>query len=177
MLKHPGFRLHFAAGIAAARPTSNGVALDLPGGPANADFLIVATGFEVNLARRPELAAMAPHIALWRDAHQPPPALARPELGGYPFLGPGFELTEKHPGACPALARLHVFNHAAHASMGPIASDIPGVTAAAFLLSTAIVRALFIADRDALQARLAAFAEPELETTPYFAPETLPTVD
>ena len=174
VLKQPGFRLHFSAAITAARPAPEGVVLDLPGGTATADFLIVATGFEVNLARRPELATLAPHIALWRDIHPAPPALDRPELGRYPFLGAGFELTEKVPGTCPALARLHIFNHAAHASMGPIASDIPGVSAAAGLLSTAIVRALFTADHDALQARLAAFAEPELESTPFFAPEALP---
>lgn len=174
VLKHPGFRLHLATPIAGARPADTGVALDLPGRLAHADFLIVATGFEVNLARRPELAALAPHAALWRDAHPAPPGLDRPELGLYPFLGPGFELTERKPGTCPALARVHVFNHAAYAAMGPIASDIPGVSAAAGLLSTAIVRAVFVEDRHALQARLAAFAEPELESTPFFAPETLP---
>jgi hypothetical protein len=69
---------------------------------------------------------------------------------------------------------VHVFNHAAYASMGAIASDIPGVSAAAGMLAGAIVRALFVADRVPLQARLAAFAEPELESTPYFAPEALP---
>ena len=174
VLRHPGFRLHFSAAITAARPAPQGVALDLSDGTATADFLIVATGFEVNLARRPELASLVPHIALWRDAHAAPPAFDRPELGGYPFLGAGFELTEKVPGTCPALARLHIFSHAAHASMGPIASDIPGVSAAAGLLSTAIVRALFTADHDALRVRLAAFAEPELESTPFFAPEALP---
>lgn len=174
VLRHPGFRLHFSAAITAARPAPQGVALDLSDGTATADFLIVATGFEVNLARRPELASLVPHIALWRDAHAAPPAFDRPELGGYPFLGAGFELTEKVPGTCPALARLHIFSHAAHASMGPIASDIPGVSAAAGLLSTAIVRALFTADHDALRVRLAAFAEPELESTPFFAPGALP---
>ena len=174
VLRHEGFRLHFATPILAARPSAQGVALDLPGRTASADFLIAATGFEVNLARRPELAALAPHIALWPDAYASPPALQRPELAQYPFLGPGFELTEKHPGACPALARVHVFNHAAYASMGAIASDIPGVSTAATLLASAIARALFVEDRDALHARLAAFAEPELESTPFFAPETLP---
>ena len=141
---------------------------------AAADFLVVATGFAVDLARRPELAEVMTHVALWRDVYPPPDGLERAELGLYPFLGAGFELMEKSPGACPALARLHVFNHAAHASMGPIASDIPGVSAAAGLLSTAIVRALFRDGQDALQARLAGFAEPELESTPFFAPGALP---
>ena len=58
--------------------------------------------------------------------------------------------------------------------MGAIASDIPGVSTAAGLLASAIARALFLRDREALQSRLAAFAEPELESTPFFAPETLP---
>lgn len=174
VLRHAGFRLHVATPVLAARPAPEGVALHLPGRTATADFLIAATGFEVNLARRPELAALAPHIALWPDVHPAAPDLRRPELAHYPFLGPGFELTEKSPGTCPALSRVHVFNHAAYASMGAIASDIPGVSTAAALLASAIARALFLEDREALQSRLAAFAEPELESTPYFAPETLP---
>jgi len=174
VLKHPGFRLHRASPVLAARPTADGVALDLSSCAATADFLVVATGFTVDLARRPELADLAAHIALWRDACPPPPGLDRPELAAYPFLGDGFELTDREPGTCPALSRVHLFNHAAYGSMGPIASDIPGVSAAAGLLSTAIVRALFRADRAALQAQLEAFAESELESTPFFAPAALP---
>jgi hypothetical protein len=128
----------------------------------------------VNLSRRPELAALAPHAALWGDAGYDPP---RPELANYPILGPGFELTERIPGTCPALSRLHVFNHAAYASMGAIASDIPGVSTAAALLGTAILRALFVDDHAALQFRLAAFAEPELESTPYFVPPAPPATE
>ncbi len=174
VLAHPGFRLHLGCPVAAARPAAGGVALEVPGGVREADFLVVATGFFVDLAARPELADLVPHAARWGDACPPPPGLAREELAGFPFLGPGFEMTELVAGACPDLARLHVFNHAAHVSMGPIASDIPGVSAAAGLLSTAIVRALFVDGQAALQARLAAFAEPELESTPFFAPEALP---
>ena len=174
VLKHPGFRLHRGSPVGYVRRTAEGVGIGLRGGGAAADFLVVATGFAVDLARRPELAEVMTHVALWRDVYPPPDGLERAELGLYPFLGAGFELMEKSPGACPALARLHVFNHAAHASMGPIASDIPGVSAAAGLLSTAIVRALFRDGQDALQARLAGFAEPELESTPFFAPGALP---
>lgn len=174
VLKHPGFRLHRGSPVGFARREGEGLAIGVPGAVAKADFLVVATGFAVDLSRRAELAEFMPHVALWRDVHSAPVGLERAELGLYPFLGDGFELTEKTPGACPALARLHVFNHAAYGSMGPIASDIPGVSAAAGLLSTAIVRALFRGDRDALQARLSAFAEPELESTPFFAPGTLP---
>lgn len=168
VLAHPGYRLHRGAPVAAARRGAAGVELDLPGGRAQADFLIVATGFAVDLARRPELADLLPHVALWADAYTPPAALARPELGLFPFLDGGFALTGKQPGACPALSRVHLFNHAAYASMGPIASDIPGVSAGAALLSTHIVRALFRADLTGLRAELAAFAEPELESTPFF---------
>ncbi len=174
VLKQSGFRLHRGSPVAFARRDDRGVAIGLPGGTAGADFLVVATGFAVDLSRRAELADVVPHVALWRDVYPAPAGLERAELGLYPFLGDGFALTERIAGACPSLARLHVFNHAAYASMGPIASDVPGVSAAAGLLSTAIVRALFRSDRDALQARLAGFAEPELESTPFFAPQDLP---
>lgn len=167
VLAHPGFTLHFAAPVEAASRDADGVALQVSGQPARADFLILATGFDVNLSRRPELSALAPHAAIWGEAGYAP---IRPELAQYPILGPGFELTERTPGTCPALSRLHIFNHAAYASMGAIASDIPGVSTAAALLATALLRALFVEDHAALQSRLAAFAEPELESTPYFVP-------
>ena len=167
-LAHPGFRLHLASPVEAAGPGPEGVALRVAGQPRGAGFLVLATGFAVDLARRPELAALLPHIATWADAYTPPPALARPELGRFPYLDEGFAATPRGADAPAALAGLHLFNHAATLSLGAIASDIPGVSTAAERLSGRIAAALFRADFPVLFERLRAFDEPELESTPYF---------
>jgi cation diffusion facilitator CzcD-associated flavoprotein CzcO len=166
---HPNFRLHLASAVRAASRTADGIALDLSGGPAAADFLICATGYRVDLGAAPLLSALAPQIATWPDAYTPPPAERRPSLGGFPFLAENFAATERFPGRCPALAHLHLFSHAAMASLGAIASDIPGVSTAAERLSGRIAASLFAEDFTAIRTALEAFAEPELESTPFFA--------
>ena len=170
-LRHPGFTLHLGRPVRRAEGDGQGVALTLgpDGAMARADFLICATGFAVDLARVPELADLVPHVATWADRLVPPEDLRRPELGTHPWLGTAFEMTEKEPGSCPALGRVHVFNQAAMASLGAIASDIPGVNVAAERLASRIAQAFFVEDLDHMRAELEAFAEPELESTPFFA--------
>lgn len=166
---HPNFRLHLASPVRTATRTADGLALDVPDGQVEADFLICATGYRVDLAAAPLLASLAPQIATWADAYTPPPAEHRPALAGFPFLAEDFSATERFPGRCPALRHLHLFSHAAMASLGAIASDIPGVSAAAERLSGRIAASLFAEEFTAIRAALEAFAEPELESTPFFA--------
>ncbi len=168
-IRHPGFTLHLGTPVLAARRQDNAVALDLPAGTITADFLILGTGFLIDLARDPLLGPLAPLLATWADRYAPPAGLRRPELGRFPWLDDGFSLTERDAGACPELGRIHLFNHAATLSLGAVASDIPGVNAGAERLSAAVVRHLFRADYGDIRARLEAFAEPELIDTPFFA--------
>jgi cation diffusion facilitator CzcD-associated flavoprotein CzcO len=168
-IRHPGFALHLGTPVLAARRQDGAVALDLPAGPAAADFLILGTGFRIDLARDALLGPLAPLLATWADRYAPPADLRRPELGRFPWLDEGFSLTERAVGACPDLGRIHLFNHAATLSLGAVASDIPGVNAGAERLSGAVVRHLFRADYADIRTRLEAFAEPELIDTPYFA--------
>ena len=166
-IRNPGFHIHFGTALRGAAPAPDGVRLMLPDGTtSDVDFLILGTGFGVDLARAPELAGVAGAIAAWADRYAPPPELARPALGRFPWLAAGFELTERVP--CPGLSRVHVFNHGAYASMGAIASDIPGVSVGAERLAHAITAHFFAEDIGPVRAALEAFAEPELQDTPFF---------
>jgi cation diffusion facilitator CzcD-associated flavoprotein CzcO len=173
-LKQAGLHVHLGHGLAAVRRTASGVELDLKtaeGAITRAhDFLIVGTGFAIDIDRVPELADVAPAIARWGDVHTPPPDLRRAELAACPFLGPGFELTPRSADAPPELSRIHLLNHGATASHGAIASDIPGAAIAAERLATAIASAFFREDIAGISADLDAFDEPELENTPFFVP-------
>lgn len=170
--RHDGFRIHVSTPVAAAVRDGSQVRLTLPEGrTATADFLILGTGFVVDAARIPELGALSAQVASWADRHDPPVALRRPELARAPWLGAGFELEARDPAACPGLSRIHLFSHAAFASLGAIASDIPGASAGAERLAHRIAGHFFREDIATVRDRLEAFAEPELESTPFFVPE------
>ncbi|WP_209318491.1 NAD(P)-binding domain-containing protein [Falsiroseomonas selenitidurans] len=164
LVRHAGFRLHLATPVRAVAEDAAGVTLHLPGGTLRAAMLILGTGFAIDLARRPELAPVAPHVRLWSDAWAAAgrPAAQLGEFATYPHLGPGFELTERTPGTAPWLARLHAFNIGAMASLGLVSGDIPGVGDGGRRLGEAIARALFLEDRAAHLAAIRAYAEPEL---------------
>jgi cation diffusion facilitator CzcD-associated flavoprotein CzcO len=171
-LAHPGFRIRLGAPVLAARRSAEGVSLTIgpDGQEQKTDFLIAATGFAIDLARVPELSHLQPHIACWADRYEPEPELRRPSLARLPWLGDGFECMERHPGECPALNRLHLFNHGAMASLGAIASDIPGISTGAERLASRIAQHFFREDFAAIRNRLDAFDEPELQDTPFFIP-------
>jgi cation diffusion facilitator CzcD-associated flavoprotein CzcO len=173
-IRHGGFHIHFRTSVETACRADGKLAVRLAGQeqPMRHDFLIVATGFNVDPALIPELANYAPNIATWRDRHQPAPDLRRSDLEKFPYLGPGFELTAKTPGSDPTLGQIHLVNFGAHASHAGIASDIPGVNIAAERVAGAIVTSLFREDIDYMRRKVEAYNEPELAGTPFFVPES-----
>jgi len=173
-IRQRDFHIHFGAAVETAARADGQVAVKLAGQPEPAlhDFLIVATGFNVDPSLIPVLASYASDIATWRDRYPAPPELQRGDLERFPYLGPGFELTEKSPGSEPTLGQIHLVNYGAHASHAGIASDIPGVNIAAERVAGAIVTSLFREDIDAMRRKVEAYNEPELASTPFFVPES-----
>ena len=58
--KHAAFQLHLGAPVLHATDTSAGVELETPRGVVTADFVIAATGIDVDLARRPGTCKVRP---------------------------------------------------------------------------------------------------------------------
>ncbi len=170
-LRNPGFHIHFNSRVGTARREADAVALTFEDGrKERVDYLILGTGFAVRLEGMAELAGLVPAIATWGDRYVPPPGEANAGLAGFPWLGEGFELEERRAGECPGLSRIHLFNHAAAASIGSVASDIPGASVGAERLAHRIAAHIFREDFPVMRARLEAFDEPELEPTPFFIP-------
>lgn len=109
------------------------------------DFAIAGTGFRVDLRTRPELARVVDRIALWGDRYAPPAGEESPAGSLYPYLGEGFEFTEKTPGQASCLANIHCYNFAASLSCGKNLSDVPSMPELPRLLA-GITRGLFLAD-------------------------------
>ena len=176
-IAHPNFHLHFGSPVHSADRKGDGVDILRDGVIEKFDFLIVGTGFVVDLRREPMLAHFADDVATWGDRYQPPPELLRSTLRGFPWLGAGFELQEREPSLCPGASRIHMFNHAATASLGAIASDVPGANIGAQRLASHIASHFFSEDIEAMVAALEAFSEPELVGTPYCTLPTPPAQD
>ena len=170
--RHAGFALRFAEAWTDVRADDGGVTVTTARGEHRFDAVVIATGFDVNVADRPELAAFRASIAIWADRVPPAAARAHPEAARFPYLGAGFELVERSPGAAPGLGNVHVFNWGSTMSHGALAGDIPGLGIGAERLAHAIVTDLFVADVDRHRANLLAHEEPELKPTRYYvAPE------
>jgi cation diffusion facilitator CzcD-associated flavoprotein CzcO len=160
---HPNAYIHLGSPILSLEQREKELILATPKGKYGLDFVIFATGFQFDLTRRPELAAFAAHIRLWRDRFPTPAGLESAELAETPDLAPDYGFQEKHPGSCPQIARIHCFNHHATLSHGKLSGDIPAVSEGADRLARGIARALFVEDRVKHFAALQAFDTPELQ--------------
>jgi cation diffusion facilitator CzcD-associated flavoprotein CzcO len=167
---HAGFAIQFAEPWLDVIPAESGVTIVTPRGRQAFDAAILATGFSVDLSLRPELACVHDKIALWADRIGPEAVAEHPEYARFPYLGPGFELVERTPGALPGLDNVHCFNAGATISQAALAGDIPGLAYGANCLARAIASALFVAEVDKITPALEGFDDRELEPTRYFLP-------
>lgn len=157
----PGFSLHAGSGWRSLRARDGGVEIVTDSETFFADFVIVATGFATDLAARPELALVEPHIARWADRYTPPASEAHEDLSRHPYLGPGFEFTERTPGSAPYLQYLHNYTFGGLLSLGFGGASISGLKYSAARLVSGITRSLFVEDSDAHFQGLCSFAETE----------------
>ena len=161
--RHAGFSVRFGEGWKDILP---GVTVRTEKGEYRFDAVIVATGFDVNLVDRTEVAPFRDAIETWRSHVPAAEAEKFPEEARFPYLGDAFQLR----GSLPGLGRVHVFNWGATMSHGALAGDIPGLEFGAQRLAHGIVRGLFLEDADRHWERLQAHNEDELKPTRHFVP-------
>lgn len=131
------------------------------------DFIIAATGFNVDLANRPELQIFADRIRFWRDRFVPSPdnrrnGIINSELANSPDLGPAFEFLPKADVICPDLHNIHCFCFPATLSHGKVSGDIPAISDGADRLVKGIVSHFFTEDCAIHFRNLEDFETPEL---------------
>lgn len=158
---HPNFRLLTGAPVRAAEASGKGVLLDTPAGRIEADFVICGTGFETDLAARPELAEVAPLVATWDERYAPPESERNPRLGRYPYLDAGMAFIEKTPGAAPWVRHITCFNFGATLSFGPSGSSISAMKFAVPRAAHALAAGLFREDLALHEAAIRAYDTPE----------------
>lgn len=168
--RHAAFSLHLGEAWNDLQPGASSVMVTTPKGRYEFDAVIVATGFDVDMMSRAEVAAFRAHVQVWADKVSRVEAAQHPEEARFPYLGPGFELLERSPGALPAARNVHIFNWGCAMSHGQLAGDIPGLGTGATRLAQALARDLFLMDQHRLYDLLLNHAEPELKSTRYYVP-------
>lgn len=157
--KQPNFTMRMNAPWQAVRAAGGGLVIQAKGEERAYDFALAAIGYRIDPAARPELAAIFPAMARWRDRYMPEPGAENARLGAYPYLTPGFAFQEAQPGQAPWLQRVRLFAGPAVVSMGRILGESGNLRYGVPRLTTAITQALALEDADALIARAEAFDE------------------
>jgi len=168
--KLTGFAFRFAEPWLDMAVDGDGVTVKTAKATERFDAVLLGTGFDIDLARRPELESFAANATLWGDRRTPTEAAANAEAARYPYLGPGFELIEKVPGRTPHMGDIHLFNWGSILSHGALAGDIPGLFVGATRLVQSISHALFRDDVETHVQNMFAQEDPELAPTDYFVP-------
>jgi FAD-dependent urate hydroxylase len=146
--RHPGFALRGGSPWLSVSEEGGVVKVVTPKGTFEHDFVIVGTGFRTDLAARPELAGIEPHVARWSDRFEPPPGEQNDELLRHPYLGPCFELTERAPGEAPWVHGIFNFSFGCLLSNGLGGASISGMKYGIDRLVSGITRQLYLEDAD-----------------------------
>jgi cation diffusion facilitator CzcD-associated flavoprotein CzcO len=158
---HESFELHAGSGWKRLSARGDGIQIETDSATFDVDFAIVATGFVTDLATRPELTRFEPHIARWSDRYTPPAEESHEDLLRHPYLGGGFEFTERSPGEAPYLAHLYNYTFGGLLSMGFGGGSISGLKYSAPRLVAGITRSFFVEDSAQHFQSLRTFAETE----------------
>ncbi len=130
------------------------------------DFLVLGTGYTIDVRLRPELAAFAEHIALWQDRFTPPPGEENPVVAHFPYLNADLSFQEREPGAAPFLGNIHNFTYSATASVGYSGASLTGMKYGIQRLISGLVRDLWLAEAPAALAAIQAYEDVDLDVTP-----------
>lgn len=151
--RHENFHLHLNAPLASVHSESGRIAIRAGTTTHEFDHLLCGTGFDTDLALRPELQPWITQAATWSD-RVPEARHSGNPLARFPYLSPGFALQERTPGTAPWLEKIHIFNYAAHIGVARSVGDISSLSKLVPRLVDAIGASLFLEDREAQLARL-----------------------
>ncbi|MEO9899445.1 NAD(P)/FAD-dependent oxidoreductase [Nisaea sp.] len=159
--KHENFELLTGAPWLSCAITGDQIDIETPKGTLEADFLIVGTGFAIDLSARPEFSEIAASAATWRDRYSPPAGEENPRLQSYPYLDPTYAFQERDAGMAGWLRNVRLFTYGATLSFGPSGSSINAMKFAVPRLVSGIVRDLMAEDVEQHWESLKAYDLPE----------------
>ena len=129
VIHHPKFRLNPGFAISKIILCDNKIVIE-GNKRVECDFIILGTGFKVEVGKVPELKHFASEIKLW-------------DHSSFPYLGDHYQFLEKKPGRAPFLKHLYCFNYGAYKSHGLTSSSIDGISTGALRLTEGIAADFF----------------------------------
>lgn len=162
--RHAGYRLRLGTEVTSVHRDGGGLRVETTRGSSTVDFVIAATGFQVDLRQVPWLAGVVDQVLLWGDVHELGADGVDRRIARYPYLDPDLSCRPQ-PGASPAVANLHLMNEAAHASVGPIALGINGLPWASEAVAHGIAKDLAAEDGPVLLERFLTATAEEVHAT------------
>lgn len=135
------------------------------------DFLILGTGYTINLAERRELAPFADKIALWKDRFAPPVGEEDNPVSVYPYLSGDLSFQEKEVGSAPFLKNIHNFTYMATASVGYSGASLTGMKYGVQRLLDGITRTFWLEEAPIYLKEIRAYSDLDLDTDPLVKPE------
>ncbi len=153
-------RLHLGSDITAVNADGDSLTLWANGQPHSLDFLISATGFEVDGRRRPEWQRLLPSMKFVGDDPELPER-ARQAFAHHPAVDRDYRILEAVPGTCPGLRNVFVLADAAIPSQGVGAVSVIGAAAVAAHAATAVIGTLFAEDSALHLNKMNDYCEPE----------------
>ncbi|MFT8370280.1 MAG: NAD(P)/FAD-dependent oxidoreductase [Acetobacter sp.] len=146
--KHPNFAYHPGTPWTAVREENGAVVVTTPKGEMEFDFLIIGTGFIIDLTKRAELGRIASRVALWKDRFEAPADEQSALLGSHPYLSNAFQFQplEANDPLAPMMQCIYNFTFSAMPSMGLAGATISGMRFGVEKLTNCIGRSLFVED-------------------------------
>lgn len=147
--KLENFSIHYSSPWTNVHENNNQITIETPTGNYQADFLIIATGWECDLESRPELVHLVDKIAKWKDVYSPPLDRKYKKLLEFPYLGRGFQFIPKDPEEAPYLYSLFNMTGGGLVSNGFCAgTGLTGMKYSIQLIIHEICRQFFLEDGD-----------------------------
>ena len=162
----PAFHLHTGRAVTGSAMHNGRVELHTAQGPLLTDFVISATGVDIDFAARPELQSFADNIATWADRYTPPADEQDTRLGAFPYLASDYAFVEREAGRTPWITNVHLFAIGSTASFGASGSSINALTTAVPKLVDGLTRGLFTDDVNLHWDSLQAYDVPQAILTP-----------
>lgn len=164
--KNPDFHIHFDSPVTSARLDGNEIVIDTPKGQHRVDFIVLATGFFVDMSKCGFLAPVADEIALWKDRFAGARDAGPEKYRNSPYLGRNYEFMEKSPGRAPFLGHIYNFNQSAQLSMGPT-GRVSGLKYGVRRLLDGVIRSFLKEDYARHLASVTAYNDSELDGHPW----------
>ena len=164
----PNFRMHLGAPWEGASIEDGDIVIDTPKGSFRFDHVFAATGVNVDMSQRPELAKIAAKAALWKHRFVPPADDPSPRRLEFPYLNASYQFTEREPGAAAGIERIFAYNALASMSMGGMSAvSISSHKFGAPRLVSGITGYLFAEQEDAIIPTLMNYRTPGIELPPH----------